>query len=120
MGAFQRSVLVLPPDWRTNPVMQEKPVRLVAELTFTQTIHTKIRGVTFRGAQAVIPLCHVGDDLLLLREKNRPEYPNAIEVRHLQDHLGYISDDLAERLAPVMDAGVEPSATITAITGGGE
>jgi len=100
-----------------------------------RTIRTKIRGVSKRnpdGAsrQTIIrDWCSSGDALYLIREPRNPVDPNAIQVRRivradlpdkprLGEQLGYVSRDLAEKLAPEMDEGFVLFAQITAVTGG--
>jgi hypothetical protein len=101
-----------------------------------RSIHTKIRGVTKEnpdGAnrQRIIrQWCHSGDALFLVRERNNPAHPNAIQVRRivysdvpdkprLGEQLGYVSHELAEELAPKMDDdGFVLMAWIMNVTGG--
>ena len=88
-----------------------------------RSIRTKIRGVTKRnldGAdrQRIIrKWCDSGDALHLAREPNNPRDPNAIRVLRIVctdlperitvgEQLGYLSRELAEELAPRMDARV--------------
>jgi hypothetical protein len=97
-----------------------------------RTIRTKIKGVSYRNPdgsrrQKIIrDRCHAGDALLLVREPNNPVDQNAIQIsrivckenRHiLEEQLGYVSRELAEDLAPRMDAGSQMFAKITTLTG---
>jgi HIRAN domain len=85
-----------------------------------RSIHTKIRGVTKKNPDGVNRqriirrCCRRGDALFLIREPNNPVDPNAIQVRRivysdvpdkprLAEQLGYVSRDLAEKLAPKVD-----------------
>jgi hypothetical protein len=86
--------------------------------------HTSVAGVTKknrdgRSRQEVIAECRRGEDLLLLREPDNPKDPNAIKVcRLLGDQVGYISSDVASRMADEMDGGKKFSAKVSEITGG--
>jgi len=66
--------------------------------------------------------------LLLVREPNNPVNQNAIQIRRivcqqnrhiLGERLGYVSRELAEHLAPRMDARSQMFAKITTLTAGG-
>ncbi|WP_155325886.1 HIRAN domain-containing protein [Desulfosarcina ovata] len=46
----------------------------------------------------------------LLGEPNNPHDPNAIGVWFLNDRLGYLQRPVAEKLAPVIDAGTHLTA----------
>jgi hypothetical protein len=89
-------------------------------LVHVRTIRTKIRGVTKRNAdgtdrQRIIERrCHIGDALYLRREPSNPVDRCAIQVRRvvcsdvpdnprLAEHLGYLSRELAQELAPRID-----------------
>jgi hypothetical protein len=85
------------------------------------SFRTKIRGVTFENdddgfdrQQIISHCCHRGDALFLLREPNNPVGHNAILVKRivysdvpdkprLAEQLGYLSHELAEKLAFRMD-----------------
>jgi hypothetical protein len=86
-----------------------------------RTIHSKIRGVTKKNPdrsdrQRIIrQSCHSGDALYLVREPNNPFDRNAIQIRRvvctdvpdkprIGEQLGYLSRELAEELAPRIDA----------------
>jgi hypothetical protein len=107
-----------------------------ANLPHVRSIHTKIRGVTKEnpdGAnrqQIIKRYCRCGDALLLVREPNNPFDPNAIQVKRivygdtedkhrLGEQIGYVSRELAEKLAPKMDhEGFVLMAWIMEVTGG--
>jgi HIRAN domain len=110
---------------------------IIADPNFphVRSIHTKIRGVTKRNSdganrQAIIQQwCHSGDALYLIREPKNPLDPNAIVVRRvvcsdvpdkprLGEQLGYLSRELAEKLAPQMDNGNVLFAWIKTVSGG--
>jgi HIRAN domain len=86
--------------------------------------YTKAAGVTKKNIdgtsrQAIIADCRVGESLLLVREPNNPKDPNAIKLcRLLGDQIGYISSEIAVRMADDMDRGKKFSAKISDITGG--
>jgi hypothetical protein len=98
-----------------------------------QPIRTKVRGVSFNNANGerreliIQTRCQAGDALLLLREPENEYDSNAIAVTRLIDKdgknveavdmLGHISRDLAERLAPDMDAGETIVAEVKNVTG---
>jgi|SRR5580658_2533472 hypothetical protein len=101
-----------------------------------RSIHSKIRGVTKRNAdrsdrQRIIrQWCHSGDALCFIREPNNPVDRNAIQVRRvvcsdvpdkprIGEQLGYLSRELAEELAPRIDAdGFVLMAEILDVSGG--
>ncbi len=86
--------------------------------------YTSLAGVTKknhngRSRQEIIAECNRGEDLLLVREPGNPKDPNAIKVcRLLGDQIGYISSEVAARMAVEMDGGKKFSAKISEITGG--
>jgi hypothetical protein len=86
--------------------------------------YTKVVGVTKKNTdgtprQEVIRNCSEGERLLLVREPQNPYDPNAIKVCRLSgDQIGYISSDIAERMADEMDTGKRFSARIEDMTGG--
>lgn len=104
---------------------QEAKVR--ASLPTTQVLrswYTKVAGVTKKNLdgtsrQEIIADCREGEALLLVREPNNPKDPNAIKLcRLLGDQIGYISSEIATRMADEMDRGKKFSAKISEITGG--
>jgi hypothetical protein len=72
-----------------------------------QPIQTKLVGVTFDDCQASIRKwgCQDIGFFRLEREPNNQHDPNAVSVWFLNDRLGYLQKSVAERLAPLMDAG---------------
>ena len=94
-------------------------------------IKTKVAGVTFEGRQKIIKK-HVraGKSLQLIREPNNPHSRkgNATGIwivakkglfggqQHLQ--IGYLNSDLAEEIAPLLDAKWRYSCYVSAVTGG--
>lgn len=83
-------------------------------------IYSKVRGVTFEGRQSLIKE-HVrpGMRLEAVREPQNPHGSTAIGLWAGKNQVGHISSDLAERLAPQMDAGKPIVVMVTELTGGG-
>ncbi len=71
------------------------------------SFNTKLVGVTFGDCQMNINKWGYVDIRYfnLEREPDNPHDPNAIGVWFLNDRLGYLQKTVAEKLAPVMDAG---------------
>ena len=71
------------------------------------SIRTKLAGVTYGDAPENINLLGWKDvgSFRMSREPDNPHDPNAIRVEIGDKLLGYIPRDLAETLAPQMDAG---------------
>jgi len=99
-----------------------------------EIINTKVRGVTSEDEeehprQAIIKKFVRKDEVLLLeREKGNSYDKNAIAVYVAPDDdpwdegeykIGYISSDLAARLAPQMDSGCRITCAVLERTGGG-
>jgi hypothetical protein len=70
-------------------------------------IQTRLAGVTFNDCQANIRKWGCADIgyFSLEREHDNPHDHNAVSVWFLNDRLGYLQKTVAEKLAPVMDAG---------------
>ena len=80
-------------------------------------IYTKIRGISKH--QDETKKCKAGDPLFAFREPNNEFDENAIAIMSVRmKKLGYLSADLAEDIAPLMDDGVGLEFTIEEITGG--
>lgn len=96
-----------------------------------EEIRTKLRGVTKknengRSRQEIInEQISEGDDLSLIREPNNKYDPNAIavypdihfDVEDTDDRLGYLSSELAEKLAPLKDSGQYIECRVLDVTG---
>jgi single-stranded-DNA-specific exonuclease len=76
--------------------------------------------VSFEGRQNLVAGLAPGDPLDLVREPENPHDPNALAVRYGRLHLGYLRREIAQRLAPVVDAGERYRVSVGSITGGGE
>lgn len=80
---------------------------------------TKVVGVTFDGRQDVIGGLTDDADIELRRDSGNAFDPNAIGVYYGALHLGYLRREIAQRIAPNMDAGAKYLAAIGSLTGGG-
>jgi hypothetical protein len=49
--------------------------------------------------------CREGDPLTLVREPSNTKDRHAIQVLHGGELLGYVGEEMAEELAPLMDSG---------------
>ena len=76
------------------------------------SFHTKLAGVTFGDCQDSINKWGHRDIgyFSIEREPNNTHDPNAVGVWFLNDRLGYLERPVAEKLAPVMDAGIKLTA----------
>jgi hypothetical protein len=87
--------------------------------------HSKIVGVTKPNPdgsdrQAIIARCQVGESLLLVREPDNRFDPDAVAVRRTNgEQLGYLSADLADEMARLLDRGERIEVQISDLTGGG-
>ena len=70
-------------------------------------ITTKLSGVSFGDAQKNVSMfgCEDIGTYELVREPDNPHDSNAIRVRIGPYHLGYVSKNIAKKLAPKMDSG---------------
>jgi len=91
-----------------------------------RSFYTKVVGVTHRNPdgssrQEIIRNCEVGERLHLVREPENPHDPSAIKVcRESGEQLGYISADVAFRMAGEIDGGDKFVAWASDLTGGSE
>ena len=76
------------------------------------SFNTKLAGVTFGDCQkSIIKWGHSDIGYFSLeREPDNPHDPNAVGVWFLNDRLGYLQKPIAEKLAPMMDAGTKLTA----------
>jgi len=68
------------------------------------TIRTKIRGVSFRGAQALIAKCAAGEVLKLQRQPSNREDSHAIQVFRTVSQNGYLLGLGDPKLAGALEA----------------
>lgn len=76
------------------------------------SFHTTLAGFTFDHCQqAILKWGHRDIGYFSLeREPDNTHDPNAVGVYFLSDRLGYLERPVAEKLAPVMDAGTKLTA----------
>lgn len=80
--------------------------------------HTKVVGVTFENRQRYIRRMSEGEYVTLERDPMNPYDPNAIKVVNKAGYqIGYISRELAEKIAYRMDSGVRYTTGVIGITG---
>jgi single-stranded-DNA-specific exonuclease len=91
-----------------------------ASIGESNDFYTKVVGVSFEGRQNLIAGLAPGDPLELVREADNAYDPNALAVRYGRLQLGYLRREIAQRLAPNVDAGDRYSISIGSITGGGD
>jgi hypothetical protein len=85
-------------------------------------VHAKVVGISEGGPRQMIALtCECGQRLRLERDQTDAYSRNTILILRLDGRqLGFVSEELAEELAPAMDYGCELMATVTKVTGGSE
>jgi single-stranded-DNA-specific exonuclease len=101
---------------RSQEFLREDRYRNIAD---ADEFFTKVVGVTFEGRQAIVGGLREGDVLELIREPENPYDPCAIAVRFGALGLGYLRRDIAQHLAPEIDAGRRYTVKIASLTGGG-
>ena len=75
--------------------------------------------MSYGDRQKVAASLQTGDILYLRREPENPASKFAIGIyTSKNEHVGYINERLARVLAPLLDAGVEYTASVLAVTGG--
>lgn len=80
--------------------------------------YTKVVGVTYDNRQQYIKQCYKGQQLDLIRDKFNPYDKNAIAIYAGDNQLGFLSKDLAQKLAPKMDSGTIYECSAECVTGG--
>lgn len=86
---------------------------------FNETFFTKIAGVTFEGRQVYVKRLCVGEKLELVRQPHNAYDSNAIAIFNKSgNQIGFISKDIASRMALFIDNGSSFSAIVASITGG--
>lgn len=78
---------------------------------------TKLAGVSFNGRQNHITKSINGKKLMLIRDYNNQYDKNAIGVYNEDVLIGWISKNLAKKLAPEIDAGIQWHALVSGVTG---
>ncbi len=85
----------------------------------TQSFHSKIAGTSHEGRQSIVRYCNRGESLVLIRNPNNRFSRNAIAIYNLSGkNLGWVTEDSAETITPIIDAGGLAWATVTERTGG--
>ncbi len=86
----------------------------------TQSIQTRVVGVTYENRQTVVARLEVGEEVYLVREPSNAFDSNAIKViRQNGMQVGYLSRELATTLATRLDLYDHPiTAFVTTLTGG--
>jgi single-stranded-DNA-specific exonuclease len=85
-----------------------------------ESFYTKAVGVSFEGRQDIVAGLLPGQPLALVRDRENPHDPNAIQIRYGALQIGFLRREIARRLAPNMDAGDRYTASVGSVTGGGE
>ncbi len=91
----------------------------------SRSFHTKVVDVTHpnpdgTSRQQIIRRCRRGEALLLVREPDNLFDSNAVKVcRETGEQIGYLYREVAEEVAPLLDAGKRVEAVISSLTGGG-
>ena len=88
--------------------------------------YTKLAGTTFEGRDEIIEELYlsgqldVGQELVLQRQPYNPSDRNAIAVLHPSNNeqLGWISRQVAQTMAPMIDAGIVYRVFVSTVTGG--
>ena len=86
----------------------------------TQSIQTRVVGVTYENRQTVVAQLEVGDEVYLVREPSNAFDPNAIMVvRQNGQQVGYLNRELAARLSSRLDTFSQPvKAFVSSLIGG--
>lgn len=80
--------------------------------------YTKVVGVTFYNRQQYVKQCYNGQQLDLIRDKFNPYDKNAIAIYAGDNQVGFLSKELAQKLAPKMDVGTKFDCYVESLTGG--
>lgn len=85
--------------------------------------HSKIAGVTKpndkgKDIQKILAKLKPNTKLTLIHESNNAYDKNAIKIYANGKHIGYIKNDLAKKVAPLLDKNHKYKATISEVTGG--
>ena len=94
-----------------NPLL--RPIEPLRQVLPTQT---PVAGVHFDNRRIGALRVRQGDELELRRDYDNPVDLNAIAVYHRAGHIGFIQRNLAQRIAPDIDAGIAIRAKAVDIT----
>ena len=81
--------------------------------------YSKVVGVTFENRQFYVKQCYKGQKLDLVRDRFNIYDKNAIAVYAGNNMIGFLSRELAEKLAPQMDKGISYICYVEEVMGGG-
>ncbi len=95
----------------TNPFL--KPIK---PLHTVLPYQTQIAGILYKNRRWAARRVRKGDRLELRRDYENPVDRNAIEIHHKSGQIGFLPRNLAQRLAPEIDAGAEIEAAAVATT----
>jgi superfamily II DNA/RNA helicase len=94
-----------------NPLLRPiEPLRKMLPL------QTRVAGIYYENRHFAARRVRTGDALDLRRDYDNPVDPNAIGVYHRAGQLGFLPKDLAQRLAPELDAGEAITARVVSVT----
>jgi HIRAN domain-containing protein len=94
-----------------NPLL--RPIESLRQMLPWQT---SVAGIYYENRRFAARRARLGDTLALRRDYDNPVDPNAIAVYHRAGQLGFLPKDLAQRLAPEVDAGEAITARVVSIT----
>ena len=81
--------------------------------------YTKVVGVTYSGRQRILPNLQSGMALDFVRKPNNIHDKNAVAIYCAGCQIGFLSQEEAAEIAPIMDSGIPVDGVIEQITGGG-
>jgi len=94
-----------------NPLLRPiEPLRKMLPL------QARVAGIYYENRHFAARRVRTGDALDLRRDYDNPVDPNAIAVYHRVGQLGFLPKDLAQRLAPELDAGEAITARVVSVT----
>ena len=87
-----------------------------AIITYVKGVDRRNPGFFAKHRQSIVNSCREGQTLLLIREPDNPEDPNAIKViKGKKDQMGYLSRHVASQIAPLIDKGCKATAKVREI-----
>lgn len=89
------------------------------EMNTNKSFYTKVVGVTFDNRQEYVKRCYRGQELKLVRDKFNAYDRNAVAVYAQNNQIGFLSRELAEKIAFQIDNGITFRCFVETITGGG-